>query len=76
MPRNPLEDVARGLKFLGERLSQTTGADPTDWLGDQLEAFRKPEPPKTLAELQAELDELVAAARELLATPHDENGGP
>ena len=57
MARNPLEDVARGLRVLGERLSQTTGApDPSDWISDQL---RRPEPARTLAELQAELDSLI-----------------
>jgi stage V sporulation protein K len=57
MPKNPLEDVARGLRVLGERISQTTGApDPTDWITDQL---RRPEPARTLPELQAELDSLV-----------------
>jgi stage V sporulation protein K len=55
--RNPLEDVARGLKVLGERLSQTTGGgDPAEWLSDQL---RRPEPARTMPELQAELDSLV-----------------
>jgi stage V sporulation protein K len=57
MARNPLEDVARGLRVLGERLSQTTGApDPADWISDQL---RRPEPARTMPELQAELDSLV-----------------
>jgi stage V sporulation protein K len=57
MPKNPLEDVARGLRVLGERISQTTGApDPADWISDQL---RRPEPARTLPELQAELDSLV-----------------
>jgi stage V sporulation protein K len=55
--RNPLEDVARGLRLLGERISQTTGApDPADWLSDQL---RRPEPARTMPELQAELDSLT-----------------
>jgi stage V sporulation protein K len=52
---NPLEDVARGLRVLGERLTQG-GADPVDWLPDQL---RRPEPVRTLDELQAELDSLI-----------------
>ncbi len=57
MARNPLDDVARGLRVLGERLSQTTGAgDPTEWISDQL---RRPEPARTLPELQAELDALT-----------------
>jgi type VII secretion ATPase EccA len=49
--------VARGLKVLGERLSQTTGgSDPAEWISDQL---RRPEPARTMPELQAELDALV-----------------
>ena len=57
MPRNPLEDVARGLRVLGERISATTGGpDPSEWLSDQL---RRPEPARTLDELQAELDSLI-----------------
>jgi stage V sporulation protein K len=57
MPRNPIEDVARGLKELGQRLSQTTGGgDPAEWISDQ---FRRPEPVRTMPELQAELDSLV-----------------
>jgi stage V sporulation protein K len=55
--RNPIEDVARGLKELGQRLSQTTGGgDPAEWISDQ---FRRPEPVRTMPELQAELDSLV-----------------
>ncbi|MGZ4300099.1 MAG: AAA family ATPase [Gaiellaceae bacterium] len=55
--RKPLEDMARGLKVLGERLSQTTGGgDPAEWISDQL---RRPEPARTMPELQAELDALV-----------------
>jgi stage V sporulation protein K len=56
MARNPLEDVARGLRVLGERLSVGGGADPADWLSDQL---RRPEPARTMPELQAELDRLI-----------------
>src|SRR5437762_7086146 len=59
VPRNPLEDVARGLRVLGERLSQTGGGDPTDWISDQLDSLRRPEPARTLPELQAELDSLI-----------------
>jgi stage V sporulation protein K len=51
---NPLEDVARGLRVLGERLTQ--GGDPGDWIAEQL---RRPEPVRTLPELQAELDSLI-----------------
>ncbi|HYZ20313.1 MAG TPA: AAA family ATPase [Gaiellaceae bacterium] len=60
MPRNPLDEVQRGLRVLSERLRVGTGAgNGGDWLADQLEALRKPEPARTLAELQAELDALV-----------------
>jgi type VII secretion ATPase EccA len=51
---NPLEDVARGLRVLGERLTQ--GGDTADWIPEQL---RRPEPARTLPELQAELDALI-----------------
>jgi stage V sporulation protein K len=57
--RNPLEDVARGLKLLGERLSQAGGGEPADWIYDQIDSLRRPEPPRTLPELQAELDALI-----------------
>jgi stage V sporulation protein K len=57
MPRNPLEDVARGLRLLGERLSQ--GGEPADWISDQIDSLRRPEPGKSLAELQDELDALT-----------------
>jgi len=58
MARNPLEDVARRLRLLGERLSQG-GGDPGDWISDQLDSLRRPEPARTLPELQAELDSLI-----------------
>src|SRR5207302_4771180 len=57
MARNPLEDVARGLRLLGERLSQ--GGEPADWISDQIDSLRKPEPGQSLAELQHELDTLT-----------------
>jgi len=47
--------VARGLRVLGERIS-AGGPDPAEWLSDQ---FRRPEPVRTLRELQAELDSLT-----------------
>jgi len=55
MARNPLEDVAR---LLRERLA-AGGGDPGDWIADQLDSLRKPEPARTLDELQAELDSLT-----------------
>jgi stage V sporulation protein K len=57
MPRNPLEDVARGLREIGQRLSQ--GGEPGDWIADQFDALRKPEPARSMTELQAELDALT-----------------
>jgi stage V sporulation protein K len=58
MARNPLEDVARGLRVLGERLS--AGGDAPEWLTDPIaEALRRPEPQLSLAALQAELDALT-----------------
>src|SRR5215217_513450 len=59
MARNPLEDVARGLRTLGERLSQGGGGDPADWISDQLDSLRRQEPARTLPELLAELDSLT-----------------
>src|ERR671934_2425009 len=56
MSPNPLEDVQRGLQVIRERLRQTAGGDPVDWVAEQ---FRKPLPPLPLGELQAELDALV-----------------
>ena len=55
MSRNPLEDAADALRSLGERVRQTVGDD----LADQLGVPRQP-PDRTLEELQAELDSLVA----------------
>jgi SpoVK/Ycf46/Vps4 family AAA+-type ATPase len=60
MARNPFEDVSRGLKILGERLRVGTGGgDGADWLADQLDSLRKPEPAPSLEELQRELDGLI-----------------
>jgi len=56
MGPNPLDDVARGLQVIRDRLRQTAGGDPVEWVTDQL---RKPLPPLPLEELQAELDSLV-----------------
>jgi len=58
MPRNPLEDVARGLRVIGERLS--AGGEAPDWLTEPFaDALRRPEPHVPLAALQAELDSLT-----------------
>jgi len=52
----PIDDLLRGLNVLRERITQAGGTDPRDWLSEQL---ARPEPPRPLEELQAELDALV-----------------
>jgi stage V sporulation protein K len=47
------------LRVLGERLRIGSSCDGTDWIAGQLEALRKPEPARSMEELQAELDSLV-----------------
>src|SRR4051812_34718656 len=56
MSPNPLDDVSRGLQVIRERLRQTAGGDPVDWVASQL---RPPLPPLPLEEVQGELDSLV-----------------
>jgi len=59
---NPLEDVARGLRSLGDQIRKTVENDPaTEWIADRIDAMRPaaPEPARSLTELQAELDSLV-----------------
>jgi stage V sporulation protein K len=50
---SPFQDYLQALR---ERVAQAAGGDPVEWLNDQL---AKPEPPRPLEELQAELDALV-----------------
>ena len=52
----PLDDV---LKAISERLRIGSTGDGTDWIADQLGALRKPEPSRSMQELQSELDSLV-----------------
>jgi stage V sporulation protein K len=52
----PLDNA---LKAISERLRVGPSRDGTDWISEQLEAFRKPEPARSMEELQAELDSLV-----------------
>jgi stage V sporulation protein K len=59
MARNPLDELSHGLRTLGERLRTRAGSDGADWLADQVDALRKPEPAPSLDELQAELDALI-----------------
>ena len=55
MSRNPIEDAADALRALGERVRQTVGDD----LADQFGMPQRPEPERTLAELQSKLDALI-----------------
>ena len=59
MKKNPLDDLQHGLRVLTERLRVGGGDGGADWIADQLDALRKPEPPRSMDELQAELDSLV-----------------
>src|SRR5438094_10243259 len=56
----PLDDIGRGLRLLRDRIAVAAGAsDALDIVREQL---ARPEPPRPLAELQAELDGLVGLA--------------
>jgi stage V sporulation protein K len=55
MPK-PFDDVARGLRVIRERVAEAAGADPVDWMSGQLQ---RPQPPRPLDEVRAELDSLV-----------------
>src|SRR2546430_6651921 len=52
----PLDDLGRGLRVIRERLADAAGTEALDWVSEQL---ARPEPPRSLSELQAELDALV-----------------
>jgi SpoVK/Ycf46/Vps4 family AAA+-type ATPase len=64
MARNPLEDAARAVRSLGDRLRESAGPEG-EWLADQIDRIapdtrRRPaEAERTLEELQAELDSLA-----------------
>jgi stage V sporulation protein K len=51
-----LDDVIRGVKAVSDRVAQSAGADPLDWMNDRLV---RPEPARPLEDLQRELDALV-----------------
>jgi stage V sporulation protein K len=59
MARKPLDDLQHGLRMLSERLRVGGGDGGSDWIADQLDLLRKPPPPRSMEELQAELDALV-----------------
>ncbi|MBD0328542.1 MAG: AAA family ATPase [Thermoleophilia bacterium] len=52
----PLDDVLQGLRVVGQGLRRVAGAEVEERLGG---VVGRPEPPRPLAELQAELDALV-----------------
>ena len=52
----PIEDV---LRVIGERLRVSSSGEGSDWIAGQLEALRKADPPRSMDELQSELDSLV-----------------
>src|SRR6187397_1369241 len=52
----PIDDV---LRVIGERLRVSSSGEGSDWIAGQLEALRKAEPPRSMDELQSELDSLV-----------------
>ncbi len=59
MPHNPLEDVGRGLRMLGDQLRKNAATEPAgEWISEQLDSRRKPEAVRSLDDLQAELDSL------------------
>ena len=53
---NPLDELKGTFRNLGDQLRRTAGPEVEEFLSDR---FAKPEPPRPLAELQAELDALV-----------------
>src|SRR6478735_9347053 len=59
MKKNPLDDLQHTLRVLTARLRVGGGDGGADWIADQLDALRKTEPPRSMEELQAELDSLV-----------------
>ena len=55
MSSGPLDDVARGLRLIRERISQAASGETLEWVSQ----LQRPLPPLPLEELQAELDSLV-----------------
>ena len=62
MPRDVREELAENVRELAQRLRRTAAREaPLDWVAEQL-GFNRPEPARSLEELQAELDALVGLA--------------
>jgi stage V sporulation protein K len=56
MAKRPLDELLGTVRHLGDQLRRSAGAEMEGWVGDRLPSR---EPPRPLAELQAELDALV-----------------
>jgi type VII secretion ATPase EccA len=56
MSTGPLDEVARGLRLIRNRISQASAGETLEWVSDQLQ---RPLPARPLLELQAELDALA-----------------
>jgi AAA+ superfamily predicted ATPase len=62
MPRDVRDELAENVRELAQRLRKTAAREaPFDWVAEQL-GFNRPEPARSLEELQAELDSLVGLA--------------
>jgi stage V sporulation protein K len=59
MPRDVREELAENVREIAQRVRRTAARDaPLDWMAERL-GLNKPEPARSLEELQAELDSLV-----------------
>ncbi len=56
MSPTPLDDLGRGLRVIRDRIADAAGGEALDWVNEQL---ARPEPPRSLEELQRELDALI-----------------
>src|SRR5215210_5542741 len=59
MPRDVREELAENVREIAQRVRRTAARDaPLDWMAERF-GLNKPEPARSLEELQAELDSLV-----------------
>ena len=59
MPRDVREELAENVRELAQRLRRSAAREaPFDWVAEQL-GLNRPEPARSLEELQTELDSLV-----------------
>jgi AAA+ superfamily predicted ATPase len=60
VPRIPIDDVLRVARMLAEQVRRSDVESAGEWIADQVDSLRgRAEEPKTMEELQAELDALV-----------------